>query len=134
MTDRLSLPPRRRPRLVVVPALTLAFAATAAPALALVHTNGDQVEITGVVIAPDGKSFDGVQVVLEASRTRLSLRRFERVKGDVMRLFALIDAAGKYTLEWPWNSYYNTFELAVGVPVRWADGERFQVLERLDVI
>ena len=133
MTGRLSLPPRRRPRLVVVPALALAFAATAAPAPALAHTNGDQVEITGVVTAPDSKPLDGVQVVLEASRTRLSLRRFERVKGDATRLSALTDAAGKYTLEWPWNSYYNTFELAVGVPVRRADGERFQALERLDI-
>lgn len=105
---------------------------TATPADAR-HANGDKVEVTGVITAPDGKPLAGVQVVLEAARSRFSLRRFERQETNPTRLATLTDERGQYTLEWPWNNYYNTFELAVGVPVRKADGERFHTLERVDV-
>ncbi|PYQ56495.1 MAG: hypothetical protein DMF53_25375 [Acidobacteria bacterium] len=30
---------------------------------------------------------------------------------------AVTDARGNYTLEWPWDSYFNHFELVAGVPV-----------------
>jgi hypothetical protein len=114
----------------MAPALALALLA-AAPALA--HSNGDKVEVTGVVTGPDGQPLDGVQVQLEASRREFSLRRFKRITAHTARLTALTDGDGRYTLEWPWNSYFNSFELTVGVPVRRSDGEGFEALERLDV-
>jgi hypothetical protein len=131
--------PRRRPSrfapapaLLTAPLLALALALTAAP-LALAHGNGETVEITGVVTGADGKPLADVQVVLEASRSVFSFRHFQRETDHTTRLTALTDASGQYTLEWPWNSYYNSFELAVGVPVRKADGERFEALERIDL-
>jgi hypothetical protein len=125
---------RRAPWSVPAPALLFALSALlagAAPALA--HTNGETVEITGVVTGVDGKPLAGVEVVLEASRSTFSFRHFQRETDHTTRLTALTDASGQYTLEWPWNSYYNSFELAVGVPVRKADGERFEALERIDL-
>jgi hypothetical protein len=132
VTGRRSHPFRRRPGVALVTAFALA-AAAAAVAPALAHGNGDKVEITGVVTGPDGRPLDGVQVQLEASRSEFSFRRFQRVTTHTARLTALTDEGGRYTLEWPWNSYFNSFELAVGVPVRRPGGERFEALERVDI-
>lgn len=135
MTGRRPHPLRRLPgsALVTALALTAVVAVVAAPAPAFAHSNGDKVEITGVVTGPDGRPLDGVQVQLEASRSEFNFRRFQRVNTHTARLSTLTDDGGRYTLEWPWNSYFNSFELTVGVPVRKAGGERFEALERVDV-
>lgn len=96
--------------------------------------DGDRVEVTGLVTDTDGRPLPGVRVVLEASRTRFDFRRFRRVATDTTRLTALTDDKGAYELTWPWNGYYNLYELLVGVPVRRAGGEeKLHVLERLEL-
>jgi hypothetical protein len=111
----------------------LAALAAATPAAAAGYKNGDRVELTGVVTGPDGVPLDGVQVVLEVSRTQFSLRRMQPVTKDTAKLTALTGEGGEYRLEWPWSNYYNTFELVAGVPVRKPGGDRFHELARLDV-
>lgn len=115
--------------------LTALFAGAAVPppAAAAIHQEGEKVEVTGVVTGKDGVPVPGVRVVLEASRTQFSLRSFSQETKDATRLTALTDARGQYTLSWPWNSYYNSFELLVGVPVRKPGGEKLHVLEKVDL-
>lgn len=117
-----------------------AFAALAAVAL-LAHApaadarlaRGETVQVRGIVTDPEGRPLERVQVVFEASRAVFSLRRFQPVLRNTARVAAVTDAAGGYALRWPWDSYYNHFELVVGVPVRTPQGEELQVLERKEV-
>ena len=127
--------PRTRLPLAALAALLIAAAAVpAAPAEAAQRfRDGDRVEVTGVVTDTDGRPLPGVRVVLEAARTQFDFRTFRRVKKDATRLTALTGDDGTYELSWPWNGYYNVYELLVGVPVRKPKGETLHVLERLDL-
>lgn len=97
------------------------------------YEDGERIRITGLVTDPAGRPIPQLHVVLEASRGYFNLRRFQRDKKDVTRLSGLTDERGEYSLEWPWNGYYNTFELLVGIPVRRPDGEKLKILERVDI-
>lgn len=128
--------PFRRPRPVLpcLLGLALLFAVLPPPAAAARYTQGDRIQITGIVSDPQGQPIEGVRVVLEASRNVFSLREMRRVDQDVRRVAATTDRAGSFTIEWPWDSYFNKFELAAGVPVRKAGGrENLQELARMDV-
>lgn len=113
-------------------AATLLLLAVAPDADARRET-GEPIEIRGIVTDPQGQPLDGVRVVLEASRAVFSLREFRPVLRDTARVAAVTDASGGYSLRWPWDSFYNHFELVVGVPVRTPDGEDLQVLERKEI-
>ena len=95
--------------------------------------DGDRVRLTGVVTDPAGLPISGLHVVLESSRAGFSLRKFKRQRKEIQRLTGLTNDRGEFDLEWPWNGYYNDFELVVGIPVRNAEGERLRELERLDL-
>lgn len=114
-------------------AVALAAAVAAAPAAEARLERGETIEIRGIVTDAEGRPLDGVQVVFEASRAVFSLRRFQPVLRDTARVAAVTDASGGYSLRWPWDGFYNHFELVVGVPVRNARGEELQVLERKEV-
>lgn len=114
-------------------ALLLALAPGTAGAARGPYEDGERIRITGLVTDPAGRPIPQLHVVLEASRSTFNFRRFAREKKDLTRLTDLTDDRGEYTLEWPWNSYYNTFELVVGIPVRRADGEKLKVLERVEL-
>lgn len=119
------------PMRVLALCLVLA-AATPAPGRA-VYEEGERIELTGIVTDPAGLPIPNLHVVLEAARSRFSLRKLRRAKADVSRLTGLTNERGEYSLEWVWNGYYNTFELLVGIPVRGPEGERLKVLERVDL-
>ncbi|HEX6203516.1 MAG TPA: Ig-like domain-containing protein [Thermoanaerobaculia bacterium] len=114
-------------------ALAAAILAALAPAAEARLARGETVQVRGIVTDTEGRPLDGVQVVFEASRAVFSLRRFQPVLRNTARVAAVTDASGGYALRWPWDSYYNHFELVVGVPVRTAGGEELQVLERKEV-
>lgn len=97
------------------------------------YADGEKVRLTGLVTDAAGKPLSQVHVVLEASRSYFNVRRLARDSKDTQRLVGLTNERGEYNLDWPWNDYYNTFELLVGVPVRRGDGERLKVLERIDI-
>lgn len=120
-------------RLLAAVALAAAALAVLAPAAEARLARGERVEIRGIVTDPEGRPLDRVQVVFEASRAVFSLRRFQPVLRNTARVAAVTDSSGSYALRWPWDTYYNHFELVVGIPVRTAQGEELQVLERKEV-
>ena len=129
--SRTLLRPCPRPALVAL----LCLLAAAAPAAAARYTQGERVQITGAVADAQGQPLPNVRVTFEASRTYFSMRQLRRTEAEeVHRVSATTDASGQYTLEWPWDSYFNHFELVAGVPVRIkAGGERMEELARQDV-
>ena len=123
---------RSRPARLAVFAVLLALTASA-PAAAR-YAQGERVQVTGLVADTQGQPLADVRVVFEASRTYFSVRQLRRTAAeDVRRVSATTDARGQYTLEWPWDSYFNHFELVAGVPVRTRAGERIEELARQDV-
>lgn len=131
-------PTVRRSRLVPTAALTTVLAlalllAAAPPAAAARHEQGTRVEITGLVTGPQGDPLPEVRVVLEASRAVFSFRSLRRELRNTRRVAGLSGERGEFTLVWPWDEYYNHFELVAGVPVRTARGEELEELARKEV-
>jgi hypothetical protein len=114
--------------LVVLAALLAATPTAAAP-----YEQGQRIQFTGLISDRQGRPLTGVQVVLEVTRTYFSMRHLRREQVDTRKVRGTTNERGEYSLEWPWDSYFNHFELAVGVPVRKARAEQLQELERLDV-
>jgi hypothetical protein len=112
--------------------LALAFALSG-PLLAARYAQGERVQVTGLVSDKQGQPLPNLRVVLEASRSYFSFREFRRAQKEVRRVSTMTNAKGEYTLVWPWDSYFNRFELVVGVPVRKTQGERVEELARQDV-
>jgi hypothetical protein len=113
----------------------LLLAGALAPAEASArYDQGQRVQVTGVVSDAQGQPISDVRVVLEVSRTYFSMRQLRRTEDqDVRRVSATTNAAGEYTVNWPWDSYFNHFELVVGVPVHGPKGEKVEELSREDV-
>ncbi len=106
----------------------------AAPLAAARFAQGDRVQLTGVVTDPQGRPISDVRVSFEATRTYFSMRQLRRTQTEeVRRVSAATDARGQFTIEWPWDSYFNHFELVVGVPVRKERKESLVELAREDV-
>lgn len=97
------------------------------------YEQGQKIQITGLVSDREGRPLSDVRVVLEASRSYFSLRELRRSEKDVRRVSALTNPRGEFTLEWPWDSYFNRFELVAGVPVQKGSKEQLEVLQRTDV-
>jgi hypothetical protein len=116
--------------LLLLSSLALApGAASAAPR----YEQGQKIQLTGIVADKSGRPLPDVQVVLEASRSYFSLREFRRAEKDVRRVSARTNAQGEYTMEWPWDSFFNRFELVAGVPIRKGANEQLHVLQRVDM-
>lgn len=115
--------------------LTLCLMSPAvSPAFAARYQQGERVQVTGIVTGSNGRPLEGIRVILEVSRSYFSLRQLRKTAADdVRRVSALTNAKGEYTLEWPWDSYFNHFELVSGVPVRKGREDRVEELAREDV-
>ena len=108
--------------------------AAALPAAAARYDSGQRIQVTGIVADSQGQPLANVRVTFEASRTYFSMRQLRRTEDqDVRRVSATTNARGEYTIEWPWDSYFNHFELAAGVAVKGKTGETLQELTRQDV-
>lgn len=114
-------------------AACLLLVALPAGAAQSAYEDGQRIELTGIVTDPAGLPIQELHVMLEASRSSFSFRHFRREKRDTTRLTDLTNERGEYSLEWPWNRYYNTYELVVGIPIRRPDGEHLKELERVDI-
>ncbi len=97
------------------------------------YEEGDRIHLTGLVTEPGGLPMNGLYVVLEVSRSGFSLRHFKRQRKEIQRLTGLTNDRGEFDLEWPWNSYFNDFQLVISVPVRDLQGEHMHELERIDI-
>ncbi len=107
----------------------LLLALSAAPAFAQ-WSSGEHVEIRGTVTDPAGRALPQVTVVFEAAREGLSLRELRMDKGRTDERRAVTDPRGIYTIDWPWDPFFNRFEVRVELPVRGPQGERMEVLAR----
>lgn len=126
--------PRRPGRLSLGLLLLLAFFLGGGAALAARrYQQGERIQVTGLVADREGRPLSDVRVVLEASRSYFSMRQLRRAEKDIRRVSAVTNARGEYTLEWPWDSYFNRFDLVAGVPVRKGSTEKLQELQRTDV-
>ena len=113
--------------------LGLLTAGAFAPAAAARYGQGERVQVTGIVADAQGQPLADVRVTFEATRTYFSLRELRRTAAkEVRRVSATTNASGVYAIEWPWDGYFNHFEVAVGVPVRTRTGERLEELGRQD--
>jgi hypothetical protein len=125
--------PRRLHALSLLAVLAAALLAPAAASAAAPYDQGQRIQFTGLVSDRQGQPLAGVRVVLEVSRTYFSVRHLRREQVDMRKVSGTTNERGEYTLEWPWDSYFNRFEIVVGVPVRKARAERLEELERVDV-
>lgn len=118
----------------ILPAIVLlAFAGLVSPVFAARYDQGERVQVTGIVSDRQGRPVEGVLVSLEATRSYFSLRQLRRTAAeDVRRVSTTTNAKGEYTLQWPWDSYFNHFEIVTGVPVRKGRQERIEELARED--
>jgi hypothetical protein len=110
-----------------------AFACSAAPAAASPYDDGERLQFIGVVTDGGGRPVPGIRVVLEAARVSFRLRELRRAEHDSRQVGATTNAQGEYSIEWPWDDYFNHFRLLAGVVVRHGREERLEVLEREDV-
>ncbi len=121
----------------IAAALLLAFAA-AGETPARTYKKGEVVTIGGRVTDAGGQPLADVSVVLEVSRRAFDLLRFwqpkeKRQKTDLLRVPTATDPDGSYSFEWRWDPYYDTFELAVALPVTKGGEDAFEVFHRRDV-
>jgi hypothetical protein len=123
---------RRAPVLAALSGLLWLLAAI--PAIAARYDQGQRIQVTGIVADSQGQPLKDLRVVLEVSRTYFSMRSLRRTADpDVRRVSATTDARGNFTVEWPWDSYFNHFELVAGVPVHTRSGETVQELARQEI-
>ncbi len=118
--------------LIAVLACALLWGADAAECKAP-YKKGDHVAISGKVTDGGGQSVGQVTVLLELSRTGFRLSRFKRVKSDTLQIPVIASSDGRYEHTWRWDGYYNTFELAVALPVRQGGRDAFEVVHRLEI-
>ena len=125
------------PAVTVVVMLALSLVTAATPASALfkgpLYKPGERVEITGLVTTPEGDPIDDVRVVLELSRKAFDFHKMWIARGKVFKVSDTTNAKGEYTISFPWDDYYNEFDLVAGVTERDANGETFVELRRIDV-
>ena len=106
----------------------------AAPLAAARLSQGDRVQITGAVTDQQGGPLSDVRVTFEATRTYFSVKKLQRTQTEeIRRVTAVTDANGQFSLQWPWDTYFNHFELTVGVPVRKARKDSLVELAREDI-
>jgi len=124
---------RVRPAIMALPAILALAAIGATPAAATPYNDNERVRFTGVVSDAAGKPVPGAEVVVEVSRRYLSLRQLRRAEKDTRRVGARSNAQGEYSIEWPWDGYFNHFQLLAGVSVRHGKEEHLEVLASEDV-
>ena len=127
MTARIAL------ALALIVGLLLPLKADAAWPWKKKYERGEKVELTGIVTDADGRPLDGVQLILEASRRAFRLRHLARETVDSFRVSARTGSRGDYSVLWPWNSYYNHYELLVAVPYRKKGRDTLEILHRVNV-
>ncbi len=135
--SRPARPSRRRVTALaaLVAALVLASVAPG-PARAFLrpaYEPGQRVEVKGLVTDPDGHPMADMNVTLELVREVFDFRSFHRKRKKVTPVAATTNDKGEFSIVFPWDDYYNRFDLVVGVPVRGPKGDQMTELERQDL-
>lgn len=95
---------------------------------------GTPLKISGRVLDTSRTALGGVTVLFETSRHPSGLfkkRKQETV--DKVSLPIQADADGIFTFDWPWDPYYDTFALAVALPIHQGSLHTFEILHRTDI-
>lgn len=119
--------------LAFVPLAFVLLTFTPKPAFAEKLAKGEKVEFTGLVTGADGQPLAGVTVQLEAIRKKFRARRLRQEKVDTFLVSSVTTDRGEYSIHWPWNDYYNRYELIVTMPVRNSKGDSLHELQRVDI-
>jgi len=123
---------------------TLALLLTASPALAQEAAHGataqkvkrgTPIKISGHVLDTSRTPLRGVTVLLETSKRPSGLfkKRKKKETVDKVSLPTKANAEGSFTFDWPWDPYYDTFTLAVALPINQRDRRTFEILHRIDI-
>lgn len=124
-------------RVALPAALLLALLVAAPESGARTYKKGQPIQISGRVADTAGEPLDGVSVIFEASRRGSRLSRLFKRKGapktDTLQVPTTTDEEGNFSFEWGWDSYYDTFELVVALPVRHGERRDFEVFHRSDI-
>ncbi|MCB1036797.1 MAG: carboxypeptidase regulatory-like domain-containing protein [Acidobacteria bacterium] len=113
--------------------LLLAAFLLPSPADAKGRERGERVLFTGLVTDASGRPLGDVQVILESARRKFLARKLRRETLDTFRVSTETDPSGAYSITWPWNDYYNHYELLVAVPYRRGNQETLQILARYEI-
>ena len=124
---------QKSPRLALAGAAATVLWGALAARPAAAYSNGETVHLTGEVQDAQGRPVPGLRVTLSAARSYWSVRRMRSAEASPRTVSTTTDDRGRYALDWPWDDYYNRFELEAGLPVRRAHGDEVEVLAREDV-
>lgn len=124
---------RRSPRLALAGAAAAVLWGALAARPAAAFSNGETVRLTGEVQDARGRPVPGLLVTLSVARSYWSVRQMRSAEASPRTVRTTTDDHGRYALDWPWDDYYNRFELEAGLPVRRAHGDEVEVLAREDV-
>lgn len=107
----------------------------ASPAAA--YRRGEYVTISGRVTDLDGAPVAGATVLFEPSRRVFRLSKMfkpkrNREQTDRLQIPTATDASGDYSFEWRWDGFYDTFELAIAVPLESGAQKTYEILHRTD--
>ncbi|MEM7587275.1 MAG: hypothetical protein AAF560_28065 [Acidobacteriota bacterium] len=97
------------------------------------YSKGDDVTIQGRVVDSNGVGVASATVLLELSRTKFQILQFKKVKSSTLRIPVTSGDQGQYLHKWRWDGFYNTFELAVAMPVTIDGREDYEVVHRVEI-
>lgn len=122
---------------LLVAAVTLVLAGSASAEASWLrkfpYAGGEAVLVQGTVTNATGVALDDLEVVLELTDTKLSLRPFPRAPRAIHRVATRTDETGAYSMRIAWDTSWDRAELLVGVPLQRLEGTKVHVLERLEV-
>jgi hypothetical protein len=120
---------RQATRATVVLALLVASVRLASAAI----PQGAPVAVKGRVTDSAGAPIGGLKVAFIATRVGLSIQRWRDRRLPQDAVATATDVNGEFSLAWPWNSFYDRFELVVALPLRESGRATERELARLDV-
>lgn len=103
------------------------------PLSSIAQSPARTIDISGVVSDAAGKPLPEVTIVFEAARRGLSLRGLRMETGKTEERRAVTNQRGLYTVHWPYDPFFNHFEVRVEMPVHREDGEHTEILARTEL-
>ena len=106
-----------------------------AGAEASLYSDGEKIEVRGVVTDSEGMPIPDLTVNLEIARYAFDWKKFRKTRHEVNKATTTTDLQGVYAFEWTWYDYYNDFQLIVGLMVRDSDFNQdvFQTVHRENI-
>jgi hypothetical protein len=126
--------PRRYRRALDSLVLTLSIGALlAVPLRGMAQEQTRTIQVSGVVSDAAGVPLPEVTVVFQAARRGLSLHGLRMETGKTQERRVVTNRRGLYTLRWPYDPFYNHFQVRVEMPIRKADGEHTETLAQSEL-